>query len=118
VTSEVGREICAGNECKKSFPSHLAGIRQAWKDGWFIGKFGVTAWCPDHLPDWAMEHLGVEKKTDIYEAKIEDIYQQFVVENYYGGDSEPITPEYFRECWAEMSDDEKAGLFKRTVKKP
>ena len=57
MTSEVGRMFCANTECKKSFPSHLAGIRQAWQDGWFIGKFGESAWCPEDIPDWALQYL-------------------------------------------------------------
>lgn len=42
-------------------------------------------------------------------------YNQFVVENYYGGDSEPITPEFFKESWDEMSEAQRAELVKRAM---
>jgi len=41
------------------------------------------------------------------------VYDQFVVENYYGGDSEPVTPDFFREVWGEMNDTQKIDLAKR-----
>lgn len=47
------------------------------------------------------------------EVGFDKLYDQFVAENYYGGDSEPITPEFFREAWAEMSEAERAALIKR-----
>lgn len=40
----------------------------------------------------------------------EKIYDRFVVENYYGGNSEPITPEYFEEAWSEMIQSQKQEL--------
>ena len=40
-------------------------------------------------------------------------YERFVIENYYGGDSEPITPEFFKEIWDEMSEVNRAELIKR-----
>lgn len=43
----------------------------------------------------------------------EMVYSQFVVENYYGGVSEPITPEYFKERWEEMSEVDKTALTDR-----
>lgn len=43
----------------------------------------------------------------------EKVYNQFVIENYYGLDTEPVTPEFFKERWSEMSDEQKAGLIER-----
>lgn len=50
------------------------------------------------------------------EEPFELIYGQFVVENYYGGTSEPITPEYFKERWEEMSETEKIELIEKAKK--
>ena len=40
----------------------------------------------------------------------EKIYGQFVVDNYYGGSSLPITPDFFEECWEEMTEVQKKKL--------
>lgn len=41
------------------------------------------------------------------------LYDQYVVENYTGSTGEPITPEFFREIWDEMSESEKTALIRR-----
>lgn len=54
---------------------------------------------------------------DLDDVLYEQIYDRFVIENYYGGDSEPVTPEFFKECWGEMSWVEKLILIERSTKK-
>jgi hypothetical protein len=50
-------------------------------------------------------------------AEYEAVYNQFVIENYYGGDTEAITPEFFEEAWEDMSDTRKAELIRRATMK-
>lgn len=51
----------------------------------------------------------MDEEDELFDA----IYEQFVVDNYYGGSSEPITPEHFKEYWGEMSEARKAELIER-----
>lgn len=43
---------CSGEECKKSFPNTFEGRNQAWRDGWYLTKWGGSAYCPDDIPVW------------------------------------------------------------------
>ena len=49
----------------------------------------------------------------VCEEGFEKLYEQFVVENYIGSSGEPITREFFREVWAEMSESERTALIRR-----
>jgi len=55
--SSVGTKQCSADGCEKTILDTLAGRTQAWRAGWFIAKYNGPAWCPDDLPDWAINHL-------------------------------------------------------------
>jgi hypothetical protein len=45
----------------------------------------------------------------------EMVFSRYVVENYVDV-TQPITPDFFRERWAEMTDEEKSALIERAKK--
>uniref|UniRef100_A0AAU7GXQ4 Uncharacterized protein n=1 Tax=Streptomyces phage Scarif TaxID=3158858 RepID=A0AAU7GXQ4_9CAUD len=43
---------CAVDGCEKTIFDTFEGRNQAWRDGWYITKWGLSAYCPDDIPPW------------------------------------------------------------------
>lgn len=43
---------CAREGCMATFIGDREGNAKAWREGWFLQKYGGPAWCPIHIPTW------------------------------------------------------------------
>jgi hypothetical protein len=43
---------CAHESCTATFEAHRWGKTRAQSSGWFLQRDNVTAWCPEHIPEW------------------------------------------------------------------
>ncbi|WPJ30593.1 hypothetical protein [Streptomyces phage Psst1] len=57
MSDDIPTMVCAGDGCKKTILDTFEGRNQAWRDGWFITKWGASAYCPDDLPIWVPDHF-------------------------------------------------------------
>jgi hypothetical protein len=50
--SEKTIQMCGRKNCSASFMGDREGNDKAWRDGWFLQKWGGPVWCPIHIPEW------------------------------------------------------------------
>jgi len=50
ISEDYGFVICDEDGCEEKIKNHAWGHIKA--EGWFFGRDGETAWCPNHIPDW------------------------------------------------------------------
>lgn len=55
MTRETPTIPCAESGCPASIRDHAYGRVKAAKEGWLFQLGDGPIWCPEHLPEWAVQ---------------------------------------------------------------
>lgn len=55
---------CGRDSCTATINADREGCATAWREGWYLQKWGGPVWCPIHIPEWVPSSFVRQKEQE------------------------------------------------------